>query len=136
MTKEQVITRIKHSSMYRDDRETADYIIDALEQQPSDDCANREFIKIVVDYPPEELCTYPEYRGKPYFSIEYKENNEDIIGYGTYNSDILSAWLKEYFIQKPKIDVLEQIRAEITAMRSMQNCSCADCLDIIDKYRK
>lgn len=42
MTKEQVITRIKHSSMYKDDRETADYIIKALEQQPSDDCVSRK----------------------------------------------------------------------------------------------
>jgi len=32
MTNEQVITRIKHNSMYKDDRETADYIIKALEQ--------------------------------------------------------------------------------------------------------
>lgn len=33
MTNEQVITRIKHNSMYKDDRETADYIIKALEQE-------------------------------------------------------------------------------------------------------
>lgn len=32
-------------------------------------------------------------------------------------------------------DVLDKIRAEIIAMRSKQNCSCADCLDIIDKYK-
>lgn len=30
---------------------------------------------------------------------------------------------------------LDDIRAEIIEMRSNQNCSCADCLDIIDKYR-
>ena len=36
MTREQIITRVKHSSMYIDDRETADYIINALEQQPYD----------------------------------------------------------------------------------------------------
>lgn len=29
---------------------------------------------------------------------------------------------------------LEKIRAEICEMRSKQNCSCSDCLDIIDKY--
>ena len=36
MTKEQAITRIKHSSMYIDDKETADYIIKALEQPTMD----------------------------------------------------------------------------------------------------
>lgn len=41
MTKEQAITRIKHSSMYIDDKETADYIIKALEQPTSDDCVSR-----------------------------------------------------------------------------------------------
>lgn len=75
--------------------------LDHIEQQPSDDCISREFIRVKVEYPPEDLCIYPEYKGKPYFSIEYKENNEDIVGYGTYNSDVLSEWLKEYFIQKP-----------------------------------
>ena len=42
MTKEQVITRIKHNQMYKDDRETADYIIKALEQQPCEDCVSRK----------------------------------------------------------------------------------------------
>lgn len=42
MTKEQALIRIKHSSMYKYDRETADYIIKALEQYPSDDCVSRE----------------------------------------------------------------------------------------------
>lgn len=45
MTNEQVITRIKHNSMYKDDRETADYIIKALEQQPCDDCVSRQAVK-------------------------------------------------------------------------------------------
>ena len=30
----------------------------------------RKFEGIVVNYPSEELCTYPEYKGKPYFSIK------------------------------------------------------------------
>ena len=72
MTNEQVITRIKHNQMYKDDRETADYIIKALEQntvseedytaeytarkqaeyelwkikeqQPSEDCVSRQAV--------------------------------------------------------------------------------------------
>lgn len=31
---------------------------------------------------------------------------------------------------------LEAIKAEIEKMRSEQNCSCSDCLDIIDKHIK
>ena len=47
MTREQVITRVKHSSMYIDDRETADYIINVLEQQPCD-CVSLEVYKQVT----------------------------------------------------------------------------------------
>jgi len=47
MTREQIITRVKHSSMYIDDRETADYIINALEQQPCD-CISLEVYKQVI----------------------------------------------------------------------------------------
>ena len=35
----------------------------------------------------------------------------------------------------PQADsVLKNIKAEIKEMRSKQNCSCSDCLDIIDKH--
>lgn len=58
----------------------------------------RRFEEIVVEYPPAELCTYPEYRGKPYFSIKYEENGEHIIGFGTYKPEVFSGYLREYFI--------------------------------------
>lgn len=58
----------------------------------------REFEGIEVVYPPEEVCIYPEYKGKPYFAIKYKENEEEIVGYGTYNLEVLSQYLKDYFI--------------------------------------
>jgi len=58
----------------------------------------RKFEEIVVEYPPAELCTYPEYRCKPYFSIKYEENGEHIIGFGTYNPEVFSKYLQEYFI--------------------------------------
>lgn len=32
-------------------------------------------------------------------------------------------------------DVLDKVRSEIVEMRSKKNCSCSDCIDIIDKYR-
>ena len=59
---------------------------------------NRRFEEIVVTYPNPDLCSYPEYKGKPYFSIKYEENEEHYIGYGTYNPEVLSQYIKEYFI--------------------------------------
>ena len=47
------------------------------------------------------------------------------------NKPCVSAGVCEHDKQK----VLDKIRTEIVEMRSKQNCSCADCLDIIDKYR-
>ena len=58
----------------------------------------RKFEGIVVEYPPAELCIYPEYKGRPYFSIRYEENGEHIIGFGTYNPEVLTRYLQEYFI--------------------------------------
>ena len=57
----------------------------------------RIFREIVVEYP--SYCTYPEYKGKPYFSIKYTENGQEFIGYGTYKPEVLSKYLKEYFMQ-------------------------------------
>lgn len=59
----------------------------------------RIFEKLVVEYPSEDTCTYPEYKGKPYFGIEYIENGEHIIGYGTYKPTVLSQYIKDYFIK-------------------------------------
>ena len=59
----------------------------------------REFIGLVVEYPPPDLCTYKEYAGKPYFSIKYMQNGETFIGFGTYKVEVLSQYLKEYFIR-------------------------------------
>ena len=72
--------------------------IKALSQEPCDDAISREFVELVVEYPPADLCTYPEYKGKPYYSIKYYENGEEFIGYGTYKPEVLSQYLKEYFM--------------------------------------
>lgn len=57
--------------------------------------------------------------------------------YGQTGSDHCFEDALQYVIgmleQEPVID---KIRAEIVEMRSKQNCSCADCLDIIDKYKE
>ena len=56
----------------------------------------RVFKGVVVEYPSYNI--YPEYIGKPYFSIKYTENGQEFIGYGTYKPEVLSEYLKEYFM--------------------------------------
>lgn len=60
----------------------------------------RKFIRIITIYYPDDLICYEEYKGKPYFSIEYQENEETIEGFGTYNPDVLSRYLRDYFIER------------------------------------
>ena len=60
---------------------------------------NREFEELEVAYFPDELCTYPEYIGKPYFAIRYKENGNHFVGYGTYSPEVLSRYLRDCFMQ-------------------------------------
>ena len=59
----------------------------------------REFIEILAQYVPDDLCIYPEYRGKPYYSIHYKENGEEFVGFSTYNLEVLSRFLQDYFMK-------------------------------------
>lgn len=70
----------------------------AIEDLPSAQPEQHErvFKGIVVEYP--TYNTYPEYEGKPYFSIKYTENGQEFIGYGTYKPEVLSEYLKEYFL--------------------------------------
>ena len=66
------------------------------------DCIERQFEEIVVEYPD---ITDEEYKGKPYYSIKYVENGKDkIIGFGTYSIDVLSRYIREYFIQSVQPD--------------------------------
>ena len=62
------------------------------------DTISRQFEEIVVRYPSVDMCNYPEHKGKPYFSIRYKENGENHIGYGTYKPEVLSRYLRDYFM--------------------------------------
>ena len=100
------------------------YKTESLEQEPTTkenlvvgDCMKREFIEIVVEYPPADLCTYPEYRGKPYYSILYRdEDSRNHVGFGTYKIEMLSQWIKQYFMSdiqpKPKTDEPMQVDLE------------------------
>ena len=68
----------------------------------------RIFQEIVVEYP--SISTYPEYEGKPYFSIKYVEDGRDYIGYGTYNPEVLSEYMKEYFIPSEPVGNSDTLR--------------------------
>lgn len=78
----------------------------------------REFEGIEVTYPPEDICTYPEYKGKPYFGIRYRENGESIVGYGTYNPQVLSRYLKDYFMSTTKNDIRDnRVKNELNRVK-------------------
>jgi len=64
----------------------------------------RIFKEIVVEYP--SYNTYPEYKGKPYFSINYTENGQEFIGYGTYKPEVLSEYLREYFMPSAQPEII------------------------------
>jgi len=57
----------------------------------------RNFEEIIVTYYPDHMIPYPEYKGKPYFSIQYEENGEHHVGYGTFSPQVLSGYIKDYF---------------------------------------
>lgn len=72
--------------------------ISVLSVLPSAEPETRTFVELVVEYPDPELCAYKEFKGKPYYSIKYIENGETYVGYGTYNPEVLSQYLREYFM--------------------------------------
>ena len=65
----------------------------------------RVFKGVVVEYPSYNI--YPEYIGKPYFSIKYTENGQEFIGYGTYKPEVLSEYLKEYFMPSAEPEITD-----------------------------
>lgn len=79
------------------------------EQKPG-----RIFKSIVVEYP--SLSTYPERKGKPYFSIKYTENGQEFIGYGTYKPEVLSEYLKEYFMPSAEPEDYTELKQEFIRM--------------------
>lgn len=59
---------------------------------------NKLFEEVVVEYPDPDKCAYQEYKGKPYYSIRYREDGQGYLGFGTYKPEVLSQYLKEYFV--------------------------------------
>lgn len=121
MTKEKIIEILEGAKDWNGDVpfevavKAINNMAENIPQQPEQ---TRVFVELVVEYPDPELCTYKEYKGKPYYSIKYIENGKAYVGYGTYNPEVLSQYLKEYFIssaQPDNEDLIETIRNGITA---------------------
>ena len=69
----------------------------------------RTFVELVERYINPEFRPYPEYKGKPYYSIKYIENGEEYVGYSTYSLRVMSEFLKKYFIS-PALEKQEKDR--------------------------
>lgn len=80
--------------------------IEDMKELPSADPEQhgRIFQEIVVEYP--SISTYPEHEGKPYFSIKYVEDGQCHIGYGTYKPEVLSEYMKKYFISSAEPEII------------------------------
>jgi hypothetical protein len=99
ISRQAAITEFSCCELTPDGGIDANYAIDFLKQLPPaqpEQQHGRIFREIVVKYP--SYCTYPEYKWKPYFSIKYMENGQEFVGYGTYKPEVLSEYLKEYFM--------------------------------------
>ena len=118
-----------YDSISEDDVTAFDMAISALQAQDVPDTnvgdmVSRRFVELLAEYPDPEICTYKEYKGKPYFSIKYIENGEGYIGYGTYSPKVLSQYLREYFMvtAQPEIAIpLSWIEKHIEWLKSMDN---------------
>ena len=73
----------------------------------------RVFKGVVVEYPPYNIW-------KPYFSIKYTENGQEFIGYGTYKPEVLSEYLKEYFMLSAQPELAQNLHNACTDLISRQ----------------
>lgn len=89
----------------------------------------RVFKEIVVEYP---TYTFLEYKGRPYFSIKYTENGQEFIGYGTYSPEVLSEYLKEYFMQSAQTE--RETGTWIIDNDYPQHCWCSECNHRFDLF--
>ena len=101
------------------------------------DTISRQFEEIVVEYPSFNN-TYTEYKGKPYFSIRYKENGEGYIGYGTYKPEVLSQYLRDYFMPPAQPHLITEIQngIKVTDADNAYSCGMRNgmrwCISLID----
>ena len=117
MTREEAIRELSDLKLacfdfFKKDAEALAMATEALEQlarkKGEKGQKGKKFIEIVVGYP--GICPYPKYEGKPYFSIRYEENGEKFEGFGTYNPEVLSKYIREYFMGEKKGKWIEKGR--------------------------
>ena len=108
----------------------ADYVDEYEKAQLSQEDATivakskRTFVELLVHYPHPDVCTYPEYKGKPYYSIKYIEDGECFVGFGTYKPEVLSQYLRDYFMssaQPEEAIPVSWIEARIKRFMTMDN---------------
>ena len=115
-------------------REALEMAISSLEAEPCEDCISRQLVldKIQRLIDAEGNChdengnylSYAQERVNSYEAIQQFVECEFLCP---------SVYPKSDAIPRERI---EQMVAEIKDRRSKHNCSCSDCLDIIDKYTK
>mgnify|MGYP007122073719 CR=1 FL=1 len=86
--------------------------------------SKRTFVELLVHYPHPDVCTYPEYKGKPYYSIKYIEDGECFVGFGTYKPEVLSQYLSDYFMPPAQP---EQKTALWIIRKWGDNAKCSNC---------
>ena len=86
---------------------------------------DRKFLEIVAKY--SKFCTYPEYEEKPYYSIKYEENGEAFVGFGTYKPEVLSQYLREYFISSAEPERVAKVEKVDTNSPHSQVYKCCKC---------
>ena len=94
----------------------------------------RTFVELVERYIDPEFCPYPEYKDKPYYSIKYIENGEEHVGYSTYSLQVMSEFLKKYFIS-PALEKQEQFNAQNVNSMHRSRPNVLESLNILERAK-
>jgi len=113
----------------------ADYVDEYDKAQLSQEDATivakskRTFVELLVHYPHPDVCTYPEYKGKPYYSIKYIEDGECFVGFGTYKPEVLSQYLRDYFMPSAQLEERTEKRTETRACDLISRQAAIDAIE-------
>ena len=94
----------------------------------------RTFVELVERYVDPELCPYPEYKGKPYYSIKYIENGEEHVGYSSYSLQVMSGFLKKYFMS-PALEKQEQVNTQSVNLTHTTYPNALESLKILESAK-
>lgn len=93
----------------------------------------KKFIEVVVEYQDPAICVYSERKGKPYFSIRYEENGEKYEGFGTYKPEVLSEYIREYFVGAEK-ETASNPDPDLVKVVRCQDCKYHESIKIANGY--